>query len=207
MEIIGSTLCEACHGTGTLARGEQCDVCGGTGLVQVLESGKIIPFKERRRWLRYRLDIPLKVLAGTGESFVDVTGHGTEINEGGLTVNAKMKLEVGDNVEVELVPPASGTPIRLRGAIRHGSGSHYGMEFVGIGNEAEQRLATLRQSIRELANPGLCKDVMPRGACEVCGAGFLDVSVGHRCSCGCQAIVCDRCDVKHWSLRFQQPSK
>jgi hypothetical protein len=122
-------------------------LCGGAGLVQVLESGKIIPVNERRRWPRHSIDIPLRVVAGARAPSVEVPGHGTEINEGGVTVDAKVELRVGDEVEVELLPPDfPNTPIRLRGAIRHGAGSHYGVEFLRAGETGEeQQLATLRR--------------------------------------------------------------
>ena len=83
-----------------------------------------------RRWPRYKLDIPLRVVTTSGDKVKLVEGRGNELNEGGLTVFAGVELAIGQEIAVEFTPAYSGTPIRARCVVRHRKGYKYGVELL-----------------------------------------------------------------------------
>jgi hypothetical protein len=100
----------------------------------------------RRRWSRFRLDLPIRVIVHVGSKTSVISGRGNELSEGGMCLTAGVELRPGDETEIEFTPPYSGAPIRIRGVVRNRSGYRYGMEFVA-GDEQElqavQRLKTV----------------------------------------------------------------
>jgi PilZ domain len=99
-----------------------------------------------RRWPRYHLDVPIRVIVHIAHKTTVIVGRGNELNEGGLAVTAGVELRLGDEAEIEFTPPYSGSPIRIRGVVRNRSGYRYGMEFVaGDDREVEdvQRFKTM----------------------------------------------------------------
>ena len=83
-----------------------------------------------RRWKRYKLDVPVRVIVHTRMKTKIVDGRGNELNEGGLCVAAGVELQIGDRVEVEFTPPYSGEPLRARADVRNRNGYSYGFEFL-----------------------------------------------------------------------------
>jgi hypothetical protein len=68
----------------------------------------------------------------------EITGRGTEINEGGIGVHAPIDLAVGEQVDLEFSPTYSGIPVRLQGIVRNRARDYYGLEFLAR-DETEQR--------------------------------------------------------------------
>jgi hypothetical protein len=87
-------------------------------------------FLQTRRFRRYKLDVPVRVVVQTEDKVRIIDGRGNELNEGGLAVNAGVELGVEDCVEVEFTPPYSGEPIRARAIVRNRDGYRYGLEFL-----------------------------------------------------------------------------
>jgi hypothetical protein len=87
-------------------------------------------FLHSRRFRRYKLDVPVRVVVQTEDKVRIIDGRGNELNEGGLAVNAGVELAVDDSVEVEFTPPYSGEPIRARAVVRNRDGYRYGLEFL-----------------------------------------------------------------------------
>ncbi len=87
-------------------------------------------FSSMRRWPRYKLDVPLRLIAPKSDKVVIIQGRGNELNEGGMAVFGGIELRVGDQVAVEFTPPYSGQPIRVRGCVRNRQGYQYGIEFL-----------------------------------------------------------------------------
>jgi hypothetical protein len=84
MDVIGLTPCIVCGLTGIQGEDEPCERCQGTGLLPVLEGGKIISGIERRRWPRYYFDLHARVVKEMvdGKRSAAVNARGTAINEG-----------------------------------------------------------------------------------------------------------------------------
>ena len=99
-----------------------------------------------RRWPRYHLDVPIRVIVHNEKKTSVIQGRGNELSEGGMALTAGVELRPGDETEIEFTPPYSGLPIRIRGIVRNRKGYRYGMEFVaGSDRELEQvdRLRTV----------------------------------------------------------------
>jgi len=83
-----------------------------------------------RRYRRYKLDVPVRVIVHSEEKTRIIHGRGNELNEGGLAVSAGVELEVGDIIEVEFTPAYTGQPLRARASVRDRAGYRYGLEFL-----------------------------------------------------------------------------
>lgn len=87
-------------------------------------------FLHTRRFRRYKLDVPVRVVVQMDDKVRIIDGRGNELNEGGLAVNAGVELAMDECVEVEFTPPYSGEPIRARAKVRNRDGYRYGLEFL-----------------------------------------------------------------------------
>ena len=87
-------------------------------------------FLQTRRFRRYKLDVPVRVVVQTEDKVRYIDGRGNELNEGGLAVNAGVELDLDDVLNVEFTPPYSGEPIRARARVRNRDGYRYGLEFL-----------------------------------------------------------------------------
>ena len=67
-----------------------------------------------------------------------------EMGEGGMCLLTDVELGLGDEIEVEFIPPYSGEPIRVRSEVRNRNGYRYGVEFVPEGKEERSEVARLR---------------------------------------------------------------
>jgi hypothetical protein len=88
------------------------------------------PYIVTRRYRRYPISVPVRVIAEKGDKVVIIQGRGNELNEGGLAVFAGLELKVGDKVAVEFTPAYTGSPIRVRCIVRNRNGYNYGVEFL-----------------------------------------------------------------------------
>jgi hypothetical protein len=100
--------------------------------------------RHTRRWPRYHLDVPIRVIVHTARKTTVIVGRGNELNEGGIAVTAGVELRLGDETEIEFTPPYSNSPIRIRGVVRNRSGYRYGMEFVAADDREVQEVQKLK---------------------------------------------------------------
>ena len=101
-----------------------------------------------RRFRRYKLDVPVRVVVHTDEKTRIIDGRGNELNEGGLAVQAGVELEVGDIVDVEFTPAYTGEPLRARAAVRNRNGYRYGVEFLLETPEDCDRVTDIRVALQ-----------------------------------------------------------
>lgn len=83
-----------------------------------------------RRWQRYRLNLPIRIIVSRNGGARITSGRATDISQGGVLVFAGIELSAGSEVFVEFTEPYSGEPIRARGLVRHRRGYNYGVEFM-----------------------------------------------------------------------------
>jgi len=83
-----------------------------------------------RRWRRYKIDVPVRLIAQRPTKVVIVLGRGGELNVGGMAVLAGIELSIGEQVAVEFTPPYAGQPVRVRGFVRNRKGYTYCIEFI-----------------------------------------------------------------------------
>ncbi len=101
-----------------------------------------------RRYRRYKLDVPVRVIVHTDEKTRIIHGRGNELNEGGLAVSAGVELEIGDCVEVEFTPAYTGQPLRARAAVRNRNGYRYGLEFLIETAVDHERMEDIRVALQ-----------------------------------------------------------
>ncbi len=99
-----------------------------------------------RRWPRYDVSAPVRVLAETGSGVASVVGCGTQLNEGGMTLFAAIPLMMGERVVVELTPAQADEPIRVPCYVRNRHCYTYGLEFT---SEVDTNVGRLRAILPE----------------------------------------------------------
>ncbi len=102
-----------------------------------------------RRWPRYDVLTPVRVLVHTDTGFEPATGRGTQLNEGGMTLFATLQLALGQEILIELMPACSDEPIRVPCQVRNRCCYTYGLEFrEGSSENLHQLRAILREDYR-----------------------------------------------------------
>ena len=105
-----------------------------------------------RRWVRHKIDVPIRVIVSRSLKTSVVPGRGNELSEGGMALTAGVELNPGDEAAVEFTPPYSGMPIRIRGIVRNRKGYRYGVEFLIGSDEEKDQADRLRMMLR-----GMCE--------------------------------------------------
>lgn len=106
-----------------------------------------------RRWPRYRIDVPVRVVVQKPDKTLIVNGRGMELNQGGMCIFAGLELRVGQRVDIEFTPPYKGQPLRARGTIRDRDGYKYGLEFLANSQEEKEEVQQIRQVLQVLGSP------------------------------------------------------
>ena len=79
-----------------------------------------------------------------------VPAHGTNLNEGGMTVYVEAELALGNELKVEFTPPFSTTAVNLSAIVKDRIGNRYGMEFTGTNDAERQEIVLVRAIVRML---------------------------------------------------------
>jgi hypothetical protein len=82
-------------------------------------------FTSSRRWRRYKVDVPIRVIVSRAMKASIFDGRGTSLSAGGMALFAGAELRPGDQVAVEFTPPFSSPPIRVDAKIRNRTGYHF----------------------------------------------------------------------------------
>jgi hypothetical protein len=109
------------------------------------------PVTGTRRWQRYPLDVPIRVIVDTPGKTKLFDGRGNELSEGGMAVTAGAELSLGREVAIEFTPPYTCVPIRVRGTVRNRSGYRYGVEFLTESVAECEQVNRLRQMLQTLS--------------------------------------------------------
>jgi hypothetical protein len=110
-------------------------------------------FDTFRRWPRYRLDIPVRLVVDKVNKTAIVQGRGNELNEGGLTLFAGIELVPDEHIAVEFTPPYAGGPIRARCVVRNREHYRYGVEFLMENQEDHDNAERIRGVLRGYGVP------------------------------------------------------
>lgn len=109
------------------------------------------PAQERaifRRWQRYRLNLPIRLVVPREESTRISEGRAADVSEGGMLVFAGIELKADDRVFIEFTPPYSSTPLRAPGVVRHRRGYNYGIEFMDETRADQEQTEKLRNMLK-----------------------------------------------------------
>jgi hypothetical protein len=105
-----------------------------------------------RRWPRYNIDVPVRLIAQRPTKVAIVQGRGKELNRGGIAVFAGMELSLNEQVAVEFTPPYAGQPVRARGFVRNRSGYTYGIEFITENDADYKNVGQLESILKNLGS-------------------------------------------------------
>ena len=108
-------------------------------------------YLSKRRSVRYKLDVPLRVILHKEDATLLRDGRGTELSETGMCVMVGMELNLGIELEIEFTLPFSGEPIRVAGAVRNRDGYRYGCEFIPDGQGERKDVERLRDVLQTFA--------------------------------------------------------
>jgi PilZ domain len=108
-----------------------------------------------RRWPRYQVDIPLRLITQQPRKVAILPARGTGLNGGGMTIFAGVNLAIGEFIGLEFVTADSGELVRLRACVRNREGFAYGVEFIAE-NEADSESVRQIETILKSANSLTC---------------------------------------------------
>jgi hypothetical protein len=106
-----------------------------------------------RRFPRYKVDVPVRVITQGLTKVTIVQGRGAELNVGGMAVFAGIELSTGAQVIVEFTPPYSGQPIRVRCFVRNRAGYRYGVEFITESDDDYENVNRIETILRSMGSP------------------------------------------------------
>jgi c-di-GMP-binding flagellar brake protein YcgR len=104
-----------------------------------------------RRWQRYRLNLPIRLIVSHNGSARITSGRVNDISEGGILVFGGTELKTESEIFVEFTEPYSGEPIRIRGVVRHRRGYNYGVEFLSQTPAEQEQTDRFRALVRMAA--------------------------------------------------------
>lgn len=112
----------------------------------------VMPYETLRRWPRYKLDVPVRLITQTPTKAAVVHARGKELNRGGMTVFAGVELCINEQVALEFTLPYAGHPIRVRSFVRNRSGYKYGVEFIAENETDSQDVGQLESILKALGS-------------------------------------------------------
>jgi len=99
------------------------------------------PQQVLRRWIRYKIDVRLKVSFSEEGKPVNAFGRANSLSRGGLGAYIPCSMNVGTKVALELTLPYASTEANLEAVVRSCEGFRYGMEFTRVPAEIQTLLA------------------------------------------------------------------
>jgi hypothetical protein len=101
-----------------------------------------------RRFRRFKLDVPVRLIIQTEDCTRIVDGRGNELNEGGMAVHAGVELTLDEPVEIEFTPPYTSEPLRAHAMVRNRTGYRYGLEFMLTTPEDCEKTMAIRLALQ-----------------------------------------------------------
>jgi hypothetical protein len=114
----------------------------------IADAAALPVFEQKRRWPRYKIDVPVRVVIHKPDRTLIRNGRGMEMSEGGMRLLMGVELGLGEKIAVEFTPPYSGKPIRVRSEVRNRNGYRYGVELVPEGEIERSEVTRLRQMLK-----------------------------------------------------------
>jgi len=121
----------------------------------IADAAALPVFEQKRRWPRYKIDVPVRVVIHKPDRTLIRNGRGMEMSEGGMRLLMGVELGLGEKIAVEFTPPYSGKPIRVRSEVRNRNGYRYGVELVPEGEIERSEVTRLRQMLKTFAEAKL----------------------------------------------------
>jgi hypothetical protein len=93
-------------------------------------------FPIQRKWQRHQLQVEVSVNTQVPARVVRCLGQGSELNGGGLTLEADIDLKVADQIVIRFTPPGCNESMSFRCFVRNLNEHRYGLEFI-VENDAD----------------------------------------------------------------------
>lgn len=94
--------------------------------------------RERRRYFRHPVDIPLRIKSASGQ---EMTANTTNVSEEGMAIRVVGTLPREKKVQVRFTLPNSSTALELQGLVAWADGaSHAGIRFVDVPQNSQYQL-------------------------------------------------------------------
>ncbi|MBZ5546492.1 MAG: PilZ domain-containing protein [Acidobacteriia bacterium] len=110
-------------------------------------------YASQRRWPRYKVDVPVRVIVQSVAKVAIVQGRGSELNNGGMAIFAGTELSIDAQVIVEFTPPYSGQPIRVRCFVKNRTGYRYGVEFITESDDDYESVNRIESVLSSMGSP------------------------------------------------------
>lgn len=94
--------------------------------------------RERRRYFRHPLEMPVRMKTGAEASEVTITA--TNLSEGGMAVRFTGKLPKDASVQLRFTLPSSNTSLELSGKVAWADEGHAGIKFVEVPQSSQFQL-------------------------------------------------------------------
>jgi hypothetical protein len=102
----------------------------------------------RRRWGRYKVNVPVRVVTRRRGEIIVIEGHGSELNCGGMRVTlapanapAALDLYICEHVSVEFVLSEAEKPLTVKCVVRNRRRRSYGLEFIALCESGQEALS------------------------------------------------------------------
>lgn len=107
-----------------------------------------------RQLTRYALSVPVRIVSSAGMEFETTC---LDISEGGLGAKSHTRLEMGQEIALELQLPGHDTLLRFRAVVRYKGADRCGVEFVTNTPEQRQLILAYGQSLSLRKKPRLTR--------------------------------------------------
>lgn len=122
-----------------------------------MNAGQILqPRHDSRRWPRYKVELPVRIVGFNGMLTNPVTGRASDISRAGMALYASLALKPGDQMQVQF--PTS-QPSRVNAVIRNRNGNCFGLEFLSQlppDSEATDQLSNFPASVVSVLSKSRC---------------------------------------------------
>ena len=139
---------------GSAAREGRSRTGSGGRVVEVSSSSqgtekKPIGRNWKRRYARYRIDLPITATVLGEDGYRDVSGRSGDLGEGGLGAVLVSEISQGEVIDLAVQLP-NGRELEVRGIVRYRKGLLHGLEFLGLSEEQRQAIKRLCEHATEL---------------------------------------------------------
>jgi len=93
-----------------------------------------------RRWRRYPVNTPIRMIYVRDGERTSSFGSTCDISEGGVAVDTRVSLELGEQVHLEFALPYSEHVYRIPAMVRSRRRTGYSLEFLSISRAERQAL-------------------------------------------------------------------
>jgi hypothetical protein len=121
-------------------------------MVEHMSAGKAASKPGVRRWRRFQIDVPIRVIVRKETKVLILDGRGSSLSEGGMAMYAGAEFKLGDQIAVEFTPAYSAPPIRVEARVCNRTGYNYGLEFLAETNAQEEQATKLRNHLSTLTS-------------------------------------------------------